>query len=150
MQIQTMPPANVLFFTTRTTLNQISEHVITVAQQLYRECNKQQLLPTGPLYWIYYDLDGRPDTVFTLEIALPVDRSPQAESLFLYKQLPPFKCAAVTHYGSWNNLPSVYAQLVPQLLQNGERLSNISRELYINIDLTEPANNITLVQVGIE
>jgi len=150
MEIKTLPPVKVLYHSTKTTLKDAGEYVFNIAKQLYTESAKQDLLPTGPLYWIYYGVDGKADTVFTLEIALPVNHAPITKSVFKWKQLPEFKCVEATHYGKWNELPSTYQQLVPKIFSDGHKLSACSREVYVNIDLNQPANNITQIQMGVE
>ena len=149
MEIKTLPPINVLYYSTETTLKDLGQYVFNVAKQLYTECCKTHILPTGPVYWVYYGADGNPDKVFTLEIALPVNHPPIASSLFKFKQLPAFKCIEAVHYGNWNELHTTYAQVVPALLAEGHTLSNCSREMYVNIDLTHPQNNITTLQIGV-
>ena len=65
MVIRSIPAIPVLFFTTRTALKDIAQYVGTVAKQLFAVAAKQELLPTGPLQWIYLGADEKPDTVFT-------------------------------------------------------------------------------------
>ncbi len=149
MVIKTNPAMPVLFFTTRTTLKNISQYVGTVAKQLYAVAAKQELLPTGPLQWIYIGADGKPDTLFTLEIALPVDGLPKEESLFLYKELTPFECVTTLHHGAWEHLYETYDRLISDVNANGKKLSGVCREQYLYMDFNEPANNLTEVQIGI-
>lgn len=149
MDIKKIPPVPVIFFTTRTTLNELSSLVGAVAAELYKEAAAQQLLPVGPITWIYIGADGKPDTVFTLEIALPVHGQPATESLFLYKELPAFQCATTVHYGAWNKLGDAYRRLFAGLQQNGRQANGFCREEYIRMDFADTANNITEVQVGI-
>ena len=149
MVIKSVPAIPVLFFTTRTALKDIAQYVGTVAKQLYAVAAKQELLPTGPLQWIYLGADGKPDTVFTLEIALPVDGLPKEESLFLYKELPPFECVSTLHHGAWEHLYKTYDRVIGDVLANGKSLSGFCREQYLYMDFNNPANNITEVQIGI-
>ena len=149
MEIKTTPPVKVMFFTTRTSLEELESFVLKVAEELYEEITKQQLIPTGPQYWTYHGMDGKPDTVFTLEICVPVNGAPKTESVFLYKELAAFKCAAVLHHGSWDNLSKVYGTAIPNIFAQQKQLNGFFREMYINIDLENPANNITEVQIGI-
>jgi len=150
MEIKTTPPVKVMFFTTRTTLEELEGFAVKVAEQLYTEIAKQQLIPTGPQYWTYHGLDGKPDTVFTLEICVPVNKEPAQESVFLFKELVPFKCAAVLHNGSWDELSHVYDTTIKNIFASQKQMNGFFRELYINIDMTNPANNITEVQIGID
>lgn len=139
----------VIFFTTRTTLKDLGQFVATVAQQLYAEASAQALLPTGPLQWVYYGADGKPDTEFTLEIALPVSGQLQRESLFLQKELPPFSCVSVFHFGAWDHLYETYDRVIDGIYAGGKRLNGICREQYHYMDFREPTNNITEVMIGV-
>jgi effector-binding domain-containing protein len=145
----TVPQTPVLYFTTQTTIPQLSLYVAEVARKLYGEAARQNLLPVGPQQWIYYGLDGSPETIFTLEIALPVDKMPGDNSIFPFKELPSFKCVAAIHRGCWENLSETYQKLYESLHAQGLTANKISRELYLNIDFKNPKNAVTLVQVGV-
>lgn len=149
MEIKTTPPVKVMFFTTRTSLEEIESFVLKVAERLYAEVTKQGLIPTGPQYWTYQGMDGKPGTIFTLEICVPVNAAPKTESAFLFKELPALKCVSVLHNGSWDNLDKVYSNTMPAIFAQQKQPNGFSREMYTNIDLENPANNITEVQIGI-
>lgn len=147
MTIKTHPPLTVLYSTHRTTIKQLGEFVGTVMKDLYTEAAKNTIV-SGPVYWIYHGMDGTPDTVFTLEIALPVQGVFQS-SKFLIKDLQAFKSVSHVHEGAWEQLYATYAQMMKHIEANKIPLKDESRELYINIDFQKPENNITEVQVGI-
>jgi len=149
METKLLPPVKVLYYSTQTTLKTLGEYVLNIAKQLYTESARLDLLPTGPIYWLYYGADGNPDTIFTLEIALPVNHTPIRASIFKYKVLPAFNCIDTVHYGKWETLPATYQKLIPQIMTNGHALSGFTREVYLNIDLNHPQYNITQVQVGV-
>lgn len=149
MTQKTTPATPVLFFTTRTTLKELPNYVVKVAKELYAEAVANDLLPTGPLHWVYIGADGKPGTVFTLEIALPVSGPLKKESLFLEKELPSFTSLSAIHNGAWDHLYETYEKLMDEVMVKGNQLSGICRELYHRIDLSDPQNNITEVQVGI-
>ena len=149
MELKTTPPVKVMFFTTRTSLEELESFVLKVAEQLYAEIARQKLIPTGPQYWTYHGLDGKPDTVFTLEICVPVSKAPVEESIFLYKELGTFKCVSILHNGSWDDLAQVYGSAIKNIFAQQKQMNGFCRELYINIDMENPGNNITEVQIGI-
>jgi effector-binding domain-containing protein len=146
----TVPPVPVIFFTTRATIPELSMFAGEVARKLYAEAARQNLLPTGPLHWVYYGMDGKPDTVFTLEIALPIDGSAYEESLFLHKELPPFTCISATHYGKWDNMHHTYGKLISAIESGSKKMYGICRELYLHMDFKNPENDVTVVQIGVE
>lgn len=149
MIIKTIPPMPVLFFTTRTTLKDISKFVANVAQELYAEANRQGLLPTGSIHWIYTGADGKPDTEFTLDIALPVNLVPAETGEFGFKQLPAFECAATVHHGAWDHLFEAYDRIIGDVYANGRSMTGVCREQYLYMDFANPVNHITEVQIGI-
>jgi effector-binding domain-containing protein len=148
MTVKQLPAVPVLFFSTQTTLAELSKYVAQVAKELYAEAAKLQLLPTGPLQWIYLGADGNPDTVFTLEIALPVETFP-IQSSFKTKILPAFSGAAALHTGNWNTLAATYNKLITEICAAGKQLTGVCREQYIYMDFADPNNNLTEVLVGI-
>lgn len=88
MEIRTQPPMKVLFSSHRTTIPQLNNFVGTIAKELYAEASASNALIYGPQYWIYHGMDGNMDTVFTLEIALPVQGEIRS-SKFSIKELRP-------------------------------------------------------------
>ena len=147
MTIKTHPPLTVLYSTHKTTIPQLNQFVGTVMKDLYAEAASSTLV-CGPLYWIYHGLDGKPDTVFTLEIALPIQGKFQS-SQFSIKDLPAFKTITHIHEGAWEQLYATYGQMMQHIEANKIPIKDECREVYINIDFQKPENNITEVQVGI-
>ena len=150
MQAKTIEPIHVLFYETRTSLNQISEHVRVVARRLYVDAIKNDLEITGPVYWIYEGADGNPETVFTLTIALPTTPATNySGSEFKTKYLNAFDCVTEQLYGDWNTLGTIYGSLISEIMAKNKTMSGEDREIYINMDFENPARNITEVQIGI-
>jgi effector-binding domain-containing protein len=150
MLIKELNPLFVLYFTKKTTLNGLGPYVRTIARQLYREASRADLEVTGPIYWIYYGMDGQPDTEFTLEIALPVTEPDAYAGEFLIKKLPFFRCVSGLHTGAWGNMSETYGQLIGELTARGCTMNGICREVYVQMDFSTPGNNVTEVQIGIE
>jgi effector-binding domain-containing protein len=150
MQIKSHPAMNVLYSSHQTILNTIHDKVGTVARELYAEAARQHLLVTGPVYWFYYGLDGNPQTVFTLEIAIPVSGQPYANGDYLFNELPAFKCIALTHTGSWANMKESYTKLMTEIAKQNLGMNGICREVYLNIDFSREDCNITEIQIGLQ
>ena len=150
MEIKTVPPLKVLYFTTRTSIAGLDAYVVTAAKKLYAEAVRQDILPAGPIIWQYIGMDGKPDTIFTLEICLPVEREAQPTGIFLYKVLQHFTCATAVHADAWSNLSATYATLVPAVFAAGKRPGMYSRELYYMIDMHNPQGNLVEIQLGID
>ncbi|MES2731978.1 MAG: GyrI-like domain-containing protein [Bacteroidota bacterium] len=142
-------PMTVLFFTTKTSLAGLNKHVRVVARQLYAEAVQADLEVAGPIYWIYYGADGKPDTEFTLEIALPITEVNGYAGQLQTKQLPAFRCVSALHTQPWDKLSDTYGQLIGELFAHGHAMSGICREIYIHMDFHTPENNVTEVQIGL-
>jgi effector-binding domain-containing protein len=146
MQIKQAKPLTTLAFSTRTTLPELNPFVRNVARQLYREAVRLDLEITGPIVWQYDGVDGKPDTVFQLDIVLPIQvaQGEPADGL-VFKKLEGWKCAYTEHDGDWNNLMATYGPFMGGLVQNGYQIGSLSREAYVNVDFENPANNVTQI-----
>jgi hypothetical protein len=150
MQTKTIQPIHVLCFETRTSYQEIFKYVRVEARKLYQDAIRNDLEITGPVYWVYQGADGRPDTVFTLTIALPV--TPPAhtiDSSYQLKQLEAFECISQELYGNWDGLINTYGSLFGEVMAQKLVMSGQSREIYLNMDFENPDRNITEVQIGI-
>jgi len=148
MEIKTHPAMTMLYSTHRTTINQLNQYVGTVVKELYAEAVLNGVLVSGPAYWMYYGMDGQPETVFTLEIAVPIQGKITA-SKFATKELPAFKAASHVHENGWTKMPATYAQIMQFIAMNNLRMTGEFREIYWNIDFENPENNLTEVQIGV-
>jgi hypothetical protein len=149
MQVKQSPPMTALTFSTATTLSQLSQFIAVTARGLHQEAVRLGVDVMGPIYWTYYGATGDPNNVFQLEIALPVSEAKGEPSDFSFRRIDSFKCVADTLDGPWENLGGFYSRFIPQTIQQGHQLSGVIREMYVHMDLAEPVNNITEVQLGI-
>lgn len=148
MQVKTHPPVTVLYSQHRTTIQQLGQFVGTVVRDLCAEAVQHNALISGAPIWIYHGMDGRPDTIFTLEIAIPVQGN-FTPSRFSIKQLPAFKALTHTHEGAWTRLPEAYGAILQHVDAYKIPINEECREVYLNIDLQQPEYNITQVQMGV-
>lgn len=149
MQIKTQPSMTVLFSTYETTLKELPAYVGTAVKELYKQVVELDLLITGPQYWFYYGADGKPDTRFTLEIAIPV-RGTLSEGLpSNIKQLPPFRCLSAVHEGPWDKMSQLYPKMMKYIGEKGLTLNGIISEAYLQFDFAAPENNLTEVHIGL-
>lgn len=147
MTIKIHPSLTVLYSTHQTTIQQLSQFTGAVMKDIYVEAANNTIV-SGPVYWMYHGMDGKPDTVFTLEIALPVQGIFKS-SKFSIKEIAAFKTVAHIHEGVWEQLYATYGQILAYIEANKIPMKDECRELYLNIDFQKPENNITEVQVGI-
>lgn len=147
MILKTHPPLTVLYSTHQTSLSELEKYVGTVMKDLHLEAANNSIV-SGPVYWIYHGADGKPETVFTLEIALPIQGIFKS-SKFYIKELPAFKTLSHIHEGAWEQLYATYTNMFKHIEANKIPIKDECREIYTNIDFHRPENNITEVQVGI-
>jgi effector-binding domain-containing protein len=147
MHVKTFAPVTVLYSTHCTSFEQLHEFGPVVAE-LYAEAGRRNVI-NGPLHWIYYDMDEQPGGLFTLDIAIPI-RKPFASKRFDVKKLDLFRALTFPHEGLWEHLPGSRQQIMKRLEENNIPVSHECRELFLNIDLEHPENNITEIQIGLE
>ena len=147
MQIKAHPPVTVLYSTQQVTIKQLGDFAGLI-KELYSEAVHKDAFVSGPLYYIYHGADGNPDTVFTLEIALPIQGNIHS-SKFPIKRLAPFLAITYRHDGPWEQLGSTYGQIMQYVDASKIPLNEECRELYFNMDFENPENNVTEVQVGV-
>lgn len=126
------------------------KHVRVKARELYRDAAENNLEITGPVYWVYTGMDGNPETIFTLDILIPVTQPEVYSGKFSLKTIPSFKSLTALHSGTWEKLPDMYQKLFMEVAQKGFSPTGVCREIYIHMDFSSPENNITEVQVGIQ
>lgn len=138
----------VLCSTHQTTIPQLGQFVGTVARELYAEVVQQGGMISGPQYWVYHGMDGKEDTVFNLEIALPI-QGEITSSKFIVKELPPLKSLSHWHEGPWENMPDTYADILQHIEQHRIPMIDECREVYYNVDFDDPENNRVEILLGI-
>jgi hypothetical protein len=139
----------VLCSTRQSTLQELPSFAGTVVRDLYRYVADLDLLVCGPQYWFYYGLDGRPDTRFTLEVALPVQGKIPTAVLPWFKQIAAFRCLSSRYEGPWEGLAEEYRRMLQHIKDNQLSLNGIYAESFLHIDFGEPANQITEIHLGI-
>ncbi|HVB02315.1 MAG TPA: GyrI-like domain-containing protein [Chitinophagaceae bacterium] len=149
MTIREIGPLSLLTYSEKVNFNSMAKHVRVKARDLYGAAHGAGLEITGPLYWIYHGADGNPDTLFLLDIGLPVTPSENAGPDFIIKRYDSFRCASIVHGGSWAEFPKVYGKLLSEIQLAGLELTGENREIYLNMDFTDEKHNITEIQIGI-
>ncbi len=148
MHVKTHPPVTVLYSRHQTTIPQLSQFVGVVVKDLYAEAVQHNALISGAPIWIYHGADGKPDTVFTLDIAIPIQGHVES-SRFAVKELPAFKALTTTHEGAWHTLTRTYQDIMQHIDSHKIPMIEECREVYLNIDFQQPEHNVTQVQMGV-
>jgi effector-binding domain-containing protein len=120
-----------------------------IARELYRYVADLDLMVCGPQYWFYYGVDGKPDTRFTLEVALPVQGRIPTALLPYFKQIPAFRCLSSRYEGPWEGIGRQYELMLQYIKENGLKMSGIYAESFLHIDIDHPGNHITEIQIGL-
>ncbi|GAB3553071.1 GyrI-like domain-containing protein [Spirosoma fluminis] len=139
-------PFTALCFTTQTTLQAMNEHN-HIPEELYAEADRLGLFPAGPIHYVYTDVTGNPANAFQLNIVLPIERAKDESNVFSVTTFRPFRCVSYTHTGSWSEFPTVYNTLFAQFYGEGYQGGSIIREVYVVVDIENPANCVTEIQI---
>jgi len=121
----------------------------SLSRDLYRYVADLDLLVCGPQYWFYYGVDGRPETRFTLEVALPVQGKIPTALLPYFKQIPAFRCLSSRYEGPWEGIAAQYEKMLQHIKENQLKMSGIYAESFLHIDPDHPDNQITEIQIGL-
>lgn len=149
MEIKMQPPVKVMYTKVTTNLVDMVQYVGKTAMELKAECDKLGITTSNIQHWVYFGANGDPKNEFELHICLEVANEVPSEK-YQFQELPTFKCVTTKHLGSWDNFAATYEKFVPQIGQEGHTLTNISREVYLTVDMDNPENNVTEIQVGVE
>lgn len=148
MEIKTQEPVKVLFKSVQTTLKTLKENVGETPDKFYEVAAQANLTPSAPQYWRYLGADGNPDTVFTMEMGLPISGDGHPAE-FGIKEYPSFKYVSAIHNGPWDTISTTYGKIIGWLKMNRYNMANECREVYMVVDEANPENHRTEVQVGI-
>ena len=149
MLIRTHPYMTVLYSTRQATLRDLPSFAGTVVRDLYRYVADLDLLVCGPQYWFYYGVDGRPETKFTLEVALPIQGKIPTAVLPYFKRIPAFRCLSSRYEGPWEGIVEEYQRMLTYISDNGLKMNGIYAESFLHIDFDDPANQITEINIGL-
>ncbi|MBC9931239.1 DJ-1/PfpI family protein [Chitinophaga qingshengii] len=123
--------------------------VRTATLEMYRQAIAAGLEVCGPVQWHYHQFDGNPQTMFRLEIGLPITAVGPVPAPYQCEVLPAFDCISTTHEGGWDKLGDTYGKLISITRALGIQLAGYNREQYFRYDFHQPDQNITNVQMGI-
>jgi effector-binding domain-containing protein len=150
MEEKTINPFSVLSFTTRATMADLMNLAVVKMQEMQKDAAQHDVVINGPVSWIFYGMDDKPETIFTLDIVLPAEEKSGYRGNFEMKKLAPFKCISSLYKGPWDKVGDTYAGIFGEIGQKGYAHTGECREIYKMIDLEHPENNLTEVQVGIQ
>jgi effector-binding domain-containing protein len=101
------------------------------------------------MQFLYDGCDESDETVFTLDIAIPVDGKKDIQAPFIVKETPEFRCASIEYKGGMSGIGEGYMELKRQMSEAGLEPNELSREVYTYFMDGESPENITELQIGI-
>lgn len=151
MRITTVKAKKVMKFTTNATLKDLDKYTGTKPTELYIEAQRCGYQTMEPQIWQYTGPDGKPDTVFKLEIMLPImgDGNGLKPEGFEIDEVGEFKALQTLHEGPWAELGPVYCKLMKHVADNALQPTGVTREVYVRCDFENQENCITEVLIGL-
>jgi predicted transcriptional regulator YdeE len=149
LQAKETAPFTALGLTTRATLRTLSRHAANVPPALHAEILRLGLDITGPMQWLYTGVNGDETNEFTLDIVVPVRAAVGEPDGFTFREIPAFSCLSYTHLGPWSEFPAMYDVLFAEIYRGRHRVNDLVREVYKRVDLENPTQCITDIQVGL-
>lgn len=151
MRITTVKAKKVMKFTTNATLKDLDKYTGTKPTELYVEAQRCGYQTMEPQIWQYTGPDGKPDTVFKLEIMLPImgDGNGLKPEGFEIDEVGEFKALQTLHEGPWAELGPVYCKLMKHVADNALQTTGVTREVYVRCDFENQENCITEVLIGL-
>lgn len=103
-----------------------------------------------PHIWEYIGADGQPETPFTLRMCLPVKETIGETGGFQFAELPEIQAVTTEHKGAWADLKDTYCAFVPEIMQNGLKMTGLTREVYHVVDMENQEKCVTEIQIEVE
>ncbi|WP_421919405.1 hypothetical protein [Marinifilum sp.] len=152
MKRVTAPEMTVISKDVRTTFKDLMKNIEDFPKQIVTEAVKAGLHPTGPQCWVYTWESCDMEAEFNLKICLPVATFGKSFSSnkFKLEKLEKYNHVKKTHLGSWEKLMDSYEILTEEMKAENVTAEQSCRELYINCDFDNPANNITEIQFQVK
>lgn len=150
MEKKTVKKTAVICYTLNSSLKTMMKDVGNLPTEMMEKVAELGLEVAGPQIWVYEGSDGNPATKFELTIAIPVSKTTGNPGKFRFAVFPEFTCISEIHRGSWAGLGTTYQKLMPSIMQQGHKLTGISREVYTVCDFEKPEKCVTEIQIEIK
>ncbi len=150
MKKTTVKQQPVIQYSLETTLKNMMADVGELPMQLEEKVKELGLESTGPHIWEYIGADGQPETPFTLRMCLPVKETIGETGGFQFAELPEIQAVTTEHKGAWADLKDTYCAFVPEIMQNGLKMTGLTREVYHVVDMENQEKCVTEIQIEVE
>ena len=149
MEVKNVESAKVFYHSEVTTLSGIHEVAVREICAMSKEVEDLGIKEIAPMQFVYYGCDDKPDTKFTLEIAMVIDEEKPNSGKYKFKKLDGFKCVSTIHKGSVSKLAETYEKFMPELFKSGKQMTDQSREVYHKFVDEDSVENVTEIQIGV-
>jgi effector-binding domain-containing protein len=149
MEAKKVESANVFYHSEVTTLNGIHDVAVREIGAMSKKAEDLGIKEIAPMQFVYYGCDDKPDTKFTLEIAMVIDEEKPYSGKYKFKKLDGFKYVSTMHKGSLNKLGETYEKFIPELFKSGQQMTDQSREVYHEYVDEDSPDNVTEIQIGV-
>lgn len=137
----------VLLISIESTLATIAADAGNLPMEIMHKTEVLGLDVTGPQIWQYRNVDGNPNTTIDIDICVPIKEAKGDPGKFKFEVLPPITCISEIHKGAYDQLTNTYNRIFGEMSRKGIMMGTASREVYSVMDMENPENNITEVQV---
>lgn len=131
------------------TLPEMQAFAQDILPKLCSEIEILGLKITGALEFMYFGIDGNPETKFDLIIAFPINRRGTESKLFEYYESEPFQCVHLDYKGSMKGIGEAWGAFVKTVVESGLPPTDQCREVYKNWVDDDSNENVTELQMGI-
>jgi predicted transcriptional regulator YdeE len=150
MRVETLKGVTYLHMDTQVTLMTIGPTVEPAVTKLLKMLSDAHIAPAGPLMFVYHNATANPNKKFTLEIGFPVKEDVEAPAGLTKTKAEPFKCATMLYSGPVAKMGAADQQLYTDLFGEGLTPTGVMRDYYLYFEDKESANNVVLIQVGVQ
>ena len=149
--IKDVPSKIFLASTHETTIPEIAGLAGKVTPQLFEVAKQNDLRIAGPMEFHYDGVDGNPQTVFKLVVALPIASKPSLPTPPPVEVLEtkPFHCIALDYVGSIPEITAGYMALFAEMKDRNLTHTSECREVYKHWVDFDSKDNLTEIQYGI-
>ncbi|HRK29761.1 MAG TPA: GyrI-like domain-containing protein [Tepidisphaeraceae bacterium] len=149
MRVQEMGPLN-FFHTTVTMTFEKMDGVAQIIGEMEAAIKEKKITAGGTVIFVYQGAAPDPTKEFELSIGMHVEAGTEGFDKWKVTELPSFKAATVMHSGPVKTISTAYQKIFPEIFAKGLQPTGENREFYLYWEGEESANNIMLVQVGVQ
>lgn len=146
---KTVPAKLYLAAKANLTLPELKAYADTAIPTLCAKIEALGLKICAPLEFIYFGIDGKPETRFDLIVAFPINDKKEAAGQFEYYESEPFQCVYMDYNGGMAGIGEAWGAFVNAAMAAGLAMTGQYREVYKNWVAEDSGDNVTELQIGV-